>query len=179
MRVFWTHGFAGASIGMLSEAMHVPRATLYQMFGDKEGLFKAAIAHYGEVSFATVMDKLDGGGDLRADLSGFFTGLIDFATRDPETLGCLIAVALADAAGSNKNMRDLLAGRFGMVENALKNRIRQAQDKGQIPKTPQARDLAMMLAATARGLMVRARTGCPADDLYPAAHAVVDLVCGK
>ncbi len=179
MRVFWTHGYAGASIGMLSDAMNVPRATLYQLFGDKGGLFKAAVAHYGEVSFASVMDKLEGSGDVHADLNGFFTELIDFATRDPETLGCLIAVALADAAGSNKNMRDMLAGRFGMVENTLKERLQRAQDKGQIPASPNADDLAMMLAATARGLMVRARTGCAAEEMYPAARTVVDLCCGK
>ena len=177
MRVFWAHGYAAASVDVLSRAMNVPRASLYQMFGDKEGLFLAAVAHYSEVSFAPVMQHLAGDGDLRDDLTAFLVGVVDFATHDQETLGCLVAGALADAAGCNLKMRDRLTHQFDRIEDVLSARIARGQARGQIPSVPAPHDLGVMLAATARGLMVRARTGCPANDLYPAAKAAVDLCC--
>ncbi len=179
MRVFWAQGYAAASVDTLSRAMHVPRASLYQMFGDKEGLFLAAIRHYRDVSFAPVMQLLNAGKTLRDDLTAFFNGLIEFATRDAKTPGCLIACVLADAAGNDGHMRDELTEKFDNIERALSDRVAKAQEIGQVPAQPPADDLGMMLAATARGLMVRARTGCPASDLYPAVTAVVDLVAGK
>jgi TetR/AcrR family transcriptional repressor of nem operon len=175
MRVFWAQGYAAASIDNLCRAMNVPRASLYQMFGDKEGLFMATIKHYRDVSFAPVMKLLNGGGDLRTDLTAFLNGVIEFATRDPETPGCLIACVLADAAGVNMRFRDDLAFKFDQIEQALADRVARAQRKEDMPSEPSAQDIGMMLAATARGLMVRARTGCKASDMYRAAKAAIDL----
>ena len=179
MRVFWAQGYAAASVDTLSRAMHVPRASLYQMFGDKEGLFLAAIRHYRDVSFAPVMQLLTGGKSLREDLTAFFNGLIEFATHDAQTPGCLIACVLADAAGDDAKMRDELTQKFNHVERALSDRLKQAQACGDIPAGLELDALGMMLAATARGLMVRARTGCAASELYPAVTATVDLVAQK
>lgn len=44
--VFRTHGFSGSSISQLVEATGKSRSTLYREFGDKDGLFVAALAHY-------------------------------------------------------------------------------------------------------------------------------------
>jgi len=179
MRVFWAQGYASASVDVLCREMHMSRASLYQMFGDKEGLFLATLRHYGEVRFAPVRQLLEGGGDIHADLSAFFKGVIDFATCDPQTPGCLIAGTLADTAGADMQMRARLAIEFAKVETALRKRLERAQAAGQIPSAPVAGDLANMLAATARGLMIRTRTGCSPQELYPAAQASVDLCCRR
>lgn len=179
MRVFWAQGYAAASVGVLCQEMQMPRASLYLLFGDKEGLFLATLRHYGEIRFAPVRALLEGGDDIHGDLSAFFKGVIDFATCDPRTPGCLIAGTLADTAGADMQMRARLNVEFSKVETALRQRLEWGQRAGQIPDTPNAGDLAEMLAATARGLMIRTRTGCPADELYPAAQACVDLCCRR
>ena len=46
--VFRKHGFVGASIRMLVEATGLSRSSLYNEFGDKDGLFTAALGHYIE-----------------------------------------------------------------------------------------------------------------------------------
>ncbi len=46
--VFRKHGFVGASIRMLVEATGRSRSSLYNEFGDKDGLFTAALSHYIE-----------------------------------------------------------------------------------------------------------------------------------
>ena len=177
MRVFWAQGYGATSVDTLCREMQMPRASLYKMYGDKEGLFLETLKHYGEIRFAPVRQLLEGGGDIHADLSAFFTGVIDFATCDPKTPGCLIAGTLADTAGADMNMRARLTVEFSRVEKALKARLERAQDDGQISATPGAGNLAWMLAATARGLMIRTRTGCSPRELYPAAQACVDLCC--
>lgn len=177
MRVFWANGYAAASIDVLSRAMNVPRASLYQTFGDKEELFLAAVAHYGETRMTRILRWLDGETDAQKDLEGFFDDLISLATGHPEMTGCLIACVLADAAGKCLKMRAELSVRFAAVEARLTERIVTAQVAGQIEPHLSATTLAVMLAATARGLMVRARAGAGSGELRPAAMAVVALCC--
>lgn len=176
MRVFWMQGYAAASVDVLSRAMNVPRASLYHVFGDKEGLFLAAIAHYGETRISRIMQRLDGGVDGREDLNGFFDDVISLATGHPEMTGCLIACVLADAAGNCRRMRTELSVRFAAIEAHLCDRIVRAQGAGQIDPDISATTLGVMLAATARGLMLRARAGAGPDELRPAAKAVVALI---
>lgn len=44
--VFWRQGYAAASISDLTEATGLSRSSLYQRFGDKDGLFREALAAY-------------------------------------------------------------------------------------------------------------------------------------
>jgi AcrR family transcriptional regulator len=48
MRVFWEKGYEGTSLTDLTEAMGINRPSLYSSFGDKEALFRRALALYGE-----------------------------------------------------------------------------------------------------------------------------------
>ncbi len=46
MEVFWKHGFEGASLNDLTEAMGINPPSLYAAFGDKEHLFLEAVERY-------------------------------------------------------------------------------------------------------------------------------------
>lgn len=178
MRLFWGQGYAATSIDMLTRAMRVPRASLYQVYGDKEGLFLAAVAHYVASRFAPLIAHLDAGGALAADLTGFFEAVIRHATADPATLGCLVSCVLTDAAGANPAMRDELARRFDSVEARIAARLRRAQAEGDLDPAADAGTLAGMLSAVARGLMLRARAGAGLADLGPVATLAIRTACG-
>ena len=178
MRVFWAEGFAAASIDMLTRAMRMPRASLYQRHGGKEGLFLAAVAHYVDSRFAPLIARLDAGGTLAADLGGFFAAVIRHATADPATLGCLVSCVLADAAGANPVMQAELARRFDSVEAVIAARLARAQAAGELAPGADIATLAGMLAAIARGLMLRARAGATPAALSPIAALAVQAACG-
>lgn len=46
MEVFWRHGYEGATIAQLTEAMGINPPSLYAAFGSKEALLKAALDRY-------------------------------------------------------------------------------------------------------------------------------------
>ncbi|PZG20456.1 TetR family transcriptional regulator, partial [Micromonospora craterilacus] len=46
MRVFWQHGYEGASLADLTEAMGINRTSMYAAFGNKEELFRKALTRY-------------------------------------------------------------------------------------------------------------------------------------
>lgn len=140
----------------LSRVTRMPRATIYQDYGDKEGLFVAAVAHYSESRLATVGSKLDGGQALCTDLLAFFAAAIDLATTDPATPGCLISCVLADAAGSHPRLREELARHYARLEARIAARLASAADRDELSKGVDFAALALVFASLARGLMLRA-----------------------
>lgn len=174
MKVFWAEGYDGASIGTLARKTAMPRATLYQLYGDKEGLFLAAIGHYAETRTAQVAAALGPFGTLRDDLDRFFSAVIDLALSVPEARGCLISCVLADAAGANPRFRTELDQRF----LALEARIRDRLDT-EAPSGRDSQSRALLIASIARGIMLRARAGADRSLLEQAAAAAVHMLAPK
>ena len=171
MKVFWLEGYEGASIDRLARETGMPRATLYQVYRDKEGLFLAAVAHYADTRTAGVGAALGSGGTLHDDLGAFFAAVIDLATSDSEARGCLISCVLADAAGTNPRFRAELDRRFVALEHRIRDRLAaELCQTGDIP----ARSI--MIASIARGLMLRARAGASRDLLEQAATEAVRVL---
>ena len=171
MKVFWAEGFDGASVDTLARRTGMPRATLYQLYGDKEGLFLAAVDHYGSTRAARIASALGPEGTLHDDLQQFFAAVIDLALSEPDARGCLISCVLADAAGTNLRFRDELERRFLALESRIRARLDIAPPDG---GDTGAR--AVLIASIARGLMLRARAGAGRDRLARAASEAVRLL---
>ena len=175
MRAFWAAGYEGASLDRLCAATGMPRASLYRQYGDKEGLFLAAIGHYAETRLAGVAAALGPRGRLADDLRAFFAAVADLATSEPEAPGCLISCVLADAAGTNPAFRALLDRRFAELEARLTTRLNAG--RSELERGADTEALALVLASVARGIMLRARAGAERDVLAQAGDAAVGLVC--
>ncbi len=170
VRVFWSQGYGAASIDRLCRKTGLSRASLYQDFGGKDGLFLAAIAHYVETRIGPVADALGPCGTLKTDLSAFFGAVVDLATRDASTPGCLISCVLAEVAGASHRFRQELDRRFSALEDRIASRLDHDDTTDASMET---RALAGMLAAVARGIMLRARSGAQPEDLLRIADAAV------
>lgn len=175
VRLFWAKGYEGASISRLSRDMRLSKASMYDRFGDKEGLFLAAVARYGETRLSVVGETLGTNGSLESDLTAFFGAAIELATADPQTPGCLISCVLADAAGDNPRLRRELDARFGALEARLRDRLVAGQYERRCTTDPET--LALMLACVSRGLMLRARAGAGRETLWDVARVAVGFVC--
>lgn len=176
MRLFWAAGYDGASVDRLCRETGLPRARLYGEYGGKAGLFMATIAHYVDTRLATVTRALGPEGSLAADLAAFFDAVVALATEDGRMPGCLISCVLVEVAGSDAVFRQELDRRFTALEDRIA--LRLSQDAGG-PPDAERRAVAGMLAAVARGIMLRARAGADATDLRPVASAAVRGVVAR
>ncbi len=170
MCLFWTYGFEAASIDLLSRETGMPRASLYQRYGGKEALFLAALDHYSKTRLAPVVAALGPSGSLQQDLTRFFEAVVQLATEANAARGCLVSCVLGDAAGTKPRFRAELARRFAVLEDRIAARMRTA-GAGETPAGTQPEVHAMLLAAVARGLMIRARSGVSAATLSQVGRA--------
>jgi AcrR family transcriptional regulator len=169
--VFWAKGYNGASFRDLTQAMGISAPSLVAAFGDKRGLFDAVAARYAETIAAGPFTALEGDGALRDQLSTFFAAVIGNAAGDGKPTGCLVACALAEAAGDDA----VASTRLRMLMAAADERL--AQKFLAVGFGPEeARGRAQIAVATMQSLALRARAGAPKEELQKVADAAVRLL---
>lgn len=87
--VFWRHGYTTASISDLTEATGLSRSSIYQRFGDKDGLFNESLECY--VEHVITRMKSTRKASARESVEAL---LRDFFPADPEAKrpqGCLLS----------------------------------------------------------------------------------------
>ena len=92
--VFWRHGYAAASINDLTDATGLSRSSLYQRFGDKDGLFREALAAYTERVLRRMSEAQ--AATARGRLEALMRGFLRDGSAPPRPAGCLIARSCAE-----------------------------------------------------------------------------------
>jgi TetR/AcrR family transcriptional regulator, copper-responsive repressor len=95
VQVFWRKGYATASISDLTEATGLSRSSLYQRFGDKDGLFQEALAAYSERIVRRM--KTASGETARGRLAALLRAFLPNANA-PRPDGCLVAKSCSELA---------------------------------------------------------------------------------
>ncbi len=169
--IFWAKGYDGASFRDLTTAMGISPPSLMAAFGDKRGLFDAAVARYAETIATRHLTALEGSNDLRERLTSFFAAVIANAAGSDHPSGCLVTCALADLAGDDAAASAQLAMLLAAADASL---TRQFRDAGFDPE--EARGRAQIAAATMHSLTLRARAGISKAELLQVSDAAVNLL---
>lgn len=167
--VFHQKGYEAASVQDLVDATGLSRSSLYATFGDKHGLYLAALDRYaaeGRRRMADLCGCDSPLGALRAHLEAVAGG----ADGDAPPLGCLLTNVAAERASRDpETARRACAARRGMTD-VFEQAVRDAQAAGEVGAGRDARALAHFLTGTVYGLRGLQKAGADADALA----AVVD-----
>ena len=164
MLLFWRHGYEATSLNDLTKAMGVTPPSLYTVFGDKKGLFRAAVARYlsGPVTSERLIDEAATAKDaawglLRTAATGF-TG----ADTPP---GCLLASSAISCSAAAADVQAELAAIRRRIEAHLAARVRDGIAAGEMAEETDADALAGYVMAVIQGLSTLARDGASRDKL--------------
>lgn len=159
--VFWRHGFQGASLTELTEAMGLNKPSLYAAFGDKESLYLKALDRYAALCAAEHISKLQQEPDARRAIADFMHSIAAMLADPKYPGGCCVINGVADCGGAttppavDAALRKQLQGN----EVMLKDRLVRAQRDGQLPKGKSAEELAALFSALIAGIAVLAKGG--------------------
>jgi AcrR family transcriptional regulator len=164
MEVFWRHGYEGATIAELTDAMKINPPSLYAAFGSKEGLLKAALDRYSEKREGFMREVLNMP-TARDVVEHMLLRIADTQTDPDNPPGCLlVAGGLACGAGA-ENVPFELASRRARTENQLRERFVRAKEEGDLAPDADPAALARYLSAVIAGMGVLASSGASRDDL--------------
>ncbi|MBB2206025.1 TetR/AcrR family transcriptional regulator [Gluconacetobacter takamatsuzukensis] len=152
--VFRQHGFEGSSASMLVEAMGIGRQSLYNSFGDKWQLYRAAIEHYAAGEIAAHLAALKTGPRAIDGIACF----LDRVAASAQDM-CLGVSSICEF-GTTRPDLSAIHDRCGKILNAaLIERVRQAREEGDLLPDTDADDTVAFLVSTLAGLRVSARAG--------------------
>ena len=157
MRVFWRRGYEATSVRDLVHATGINRASMYDTFGDKRGLFLAAVERYVEAVSGPRLKLLDGPGSGLAAIRGFFDDLIDSSLGDGRRFGCLVTNTTIELAAHDDEVGAIMRTGLGRVEQAFRRTLERAGTEGELAPGQDLRALARFLLATVNGIRVLAR----------------------
>lgn len=155
---FWEHGYEATSTRALADRMGLTGASLYNAFGDKRNLYRRALNHYIETTFADRVRRLEGELPPRQAIGAFFSEIIQRSLEDKQRKGCMLVNSALEIAPHDSEFRETVTEVLGHIEAFFRRCVQAGQQDGTITRTQSARDLGRMLLGVHVGLRVVART---------------------
>ncbi|MCK1394141.1 TetR/AcrR family transcriptional regulator [Bradyrhizobium sp. 1] len=175
MEVFWRHGYEGATIAQLTEAMGINPPSLYACFGNKEGLLKAALDRYTKLR-GVWMDEVVAAPTARDVAERMLLGIAEKQTDPANPPGCLLVQGGIACGSGSENVPFELAARRAQNEDQLRDRFIRAKAEGDLKATSDPAALARYVSAVAVGMGVMASSGSDRDALRQVADVAVQAV---
>jgi AcrR family transcriptional regulator len=175
MEVFWRHGYEGATIAQLTEAMGINPPSLYACFGNKEGLLKAALDRYTKLRNVW-MDGIVAAPTARDVAERMLMGIADKQTDPANPPGCLLVQGGIACGTGSENVPFELAARRAQNEDQLRDRFIRAKADGDLKKTADPAALARYVSAVSVGMGVMASSGSDREALRQVASVAVQAV---
>jgi len=165
MRVFWSKGYASASMTDLCSAMRIRSPSLYAAFGSKEALYLEALDHYVTTIGNAVWGKLEGGRTARAGVEAFLLAATEaLPASEGVPAGCMSTLA-----GLGDEWPDAIARVAREIRSSclghLASRLTMAVAEGELPATVDVGQLSRFYLGVFQGMASQARDGAARDDL--------------
>jgi AcrR family transcriptional regulator len=175
MEVFWRHGYEGATIAQLTDAMGINPPSLYAAFGSKEGLLKAALDRYTERR-AAWMDEVLRATTARDVAERMLMGVADKQTDPANPPGCLLVQGGIACGTGSASVPFELATRRAQTEDQLRDRFARARDEGDLKPSADPAALARYISAVTVGMGVMASSGADRDALREVAAVAIKAI---
>lgn len=175
MEVFWRHGYEGATIAQLTDAMGINPPSLYACFGNKEGLLKAALDRYTKLR-GVWMDEVVAAATARDVAERMLMGIADKQTDPANPPGCLLVQGGIACGTGSENVPFELAARRSQNEDQLRDRFIRAKAEGDLKPASDPAALARYVSAVAVGMGVMASSGADREALRQVASVAVQAI---
>lgn len=158
MAAFWSQGYAATSMQALVEATGLNRASLYNAFGGKRDLFLRALRAYDRRFRRARLDRLAALESPRAALARLFDDWVAELARSDARRGCFMTNTALELAPHDAEIGALVAESQRGIEDFLRQRIAEGQNRGEIRADLDPQATARGLLASLLGLLVLARS---------------------
>ncbi len=155
--VFWEKGYEATSIADLVTATGVQRQSIYDTFGDKHGLFRAALDRYAAryAGAAQALRDPSGGASPLGRLQRVFRMVADEA--EPGNRGCMLISSAVERGRCDDMVVSHARAAVASLEKALVATIREAQDAREVPPGVNPRAAARVIVTLVWGLRAMGR----------------------
>ena len=159
MEVFRARGYEATCMPTLLEHMGIGRQSLYDTFGDKEHLFKAALKRYLDKFYLKLMEILDRPGSKLDNIESLLRYMSP--NYDQGKTSCLAVNASAEFGSEDPEIADFLKRHYDRMAIALENALESARQAGELKPDINPGAMGRWLVNNMNGLALMGRVGMP------------------
>ena len=174
VELFRDNGYDGVSIPELISKLGICRQSLYNAFGDKRGLYLAALERWGQREVDAKLALLEAEGSPLENLRTVIRGWAALATQCPGN-HCLTIVGIVENHGDAEALA-VVEKQVERLENGFRNTLERAQTAGELQPTASPARLARSLTATCYGLGVLSRLPSSGPRIGDAVAVMLELI---
>jgi AcrR family transcriptional regulator len=164
--VFREHGFEGSSAQMLVDAMGIGRQSLYDTFGDKWGIYRAAVQRYSQDEVRMHVGLL---ASRERAIDGI-RAMLDRVVGEADQ-ACLGLGATVEFGCTRPELVKLREASSATLARAVKDALAKARAQGDVAADLDLDHLATFLITTISSIRLAARAGARPEQI----SALVDL----
>ena len=153
---FWSRGYEGTSVRDLIETTGLTGASLYNAFGDKRALFRAALDRYVESSIGERIKRCEAL-PPRDAIAAFFEDILKRSLSDRQRKGCMLVNSALEIAPHDAELRKIIVAVLSHIETFFLGCIEAGQAEGTITRSMPAQEIAHHLLGVLMGVRVLAR----------------------
>ena len=176
VQLFWRQGYKATSVNDIVHATGLNTASMYKEFGDKDGVFEAALAHYREHIIGPRIRTLTEQPNIEG-VEMFINSVINGAAS-PEYKGCLMMNHLSQQHSISPRAAKEIDEFCAMMEYLLAKALANAKAAGEIPAEKDPVTLASFIMCSVHGLVLYGRHPEKKRDLANLYDVIVRAVRG-
>ncbi|MEM7179356.1 MAG: TetR/AcrR family transcriptional regulator [Spirochaetota bacterium] len=148
MHVFWEKGFLETSIHDLVQATGVQRSGLYNVFGNKQNLFRQSFQLYLDTVVQKSFSVLFESPEVRiADVIFFFQQFYPVLELAESRFGCLLCHSATAYSPEMQAVHDLIEGQLQQMQEAFALALRNSKKQHDISLSVDEQEVAEYLVA--------------------------------
>lgn len=173
MQLFWAQGFSESSMEELVKKTGVARAGLYKVFGDKSGLFQAALTKYVSENIEDMFRPLNTPDANLPEIEALFQRVVALAKAGRFRRGCFLVNSAQEVCGGRGEIGKLIQRTLTFQTRCFRMALENARRTGRVRKTLSPKQSADALIVSFFGLATLARAGAPWSVLDHASKASI------
>ncbi|OXM17199.1 TetR/AcrR family transcriptional regulator [Paenibacillus herberti] len=154
MQLFWEKGFEATSLSDLTSRMGIQRPSIYSTFGDKKGLFEAALRKYTSSHAAYVRTNLQTNSSVKEAFRAFFENMVAKEYEESPKRGCFCINSMVELAPHDEKFEILTREHQMYLSVIFQETIERGLRSGELDPGINAKGLAQTLLISLIGLTV-------------------------
>lgn len=176
VRRFWMKGYSATSLRELERATGLGVTSLYNAFGGKRALFRAALQRYLEECVRSCIREAESRQTPSDCIHSFVQGVIKSALDDPEHKGCLLINTAIEVAPHDPEIAARVEAALREVEEFFRRTLEAAVASGEAAADLSPADTARSFSALMFGLRVLARARPDRETMEGAARPLLAML---
>ncbi len=154
MRVFWRHGYSGASLRDLLKAMKIGEGSFYNTVKSKKNLYFECLKRYGETEgkkrWLALTSAPNAGLGIRGMLGTIFDRLDD--PKGPLNL-CMFAAMSSQDIMADKELRKFAITTTNRARARIEEKLNEDKKEGRLPESYDSHTAALVIVTYIQGIV--------------------------